>query len=151
MTERRKKAHSLDEKVEPSAASKRSSALNFAQIIGAKIKEQRVSQGMTQSSLGDLVNVSYQQMQKYESGRNVISAVLLYRVASALKTPISYFFQGIENNHTSKKGHNKASYITEKLKASEVSEILTVFSSINSSKLRRSLINTLNCISDVEK
>lgn len=52
--------------------------------------------GMTQQQLGEKVGIKFQQIQKYETGMNRISASRLWDIASALDVPISYFFDGIE-------------------------------------------------------
>ena len=51
--------------------------------------------GLSQTDLAGRMNVSYQQVQKYESGNNAVSASRLYQLAQALDVPIAYFFQGL--------------------------------------------------------
>ncbi|MEO0363715.1 MAG: helix-turn-helix transcriptional regulator, partial [Pseudomonadota bacterium] len=51
--------------------------------------------GMTQQQLGEKVGIKFQQIQKYETGMNRISASRLWDIASALKVDISYFFEGL--------------------------------------------------------
>lgn len=50
---------------------------------------------MSQMKLGDALGLTFQQVQKYENGKNRISAATLYKVASILQTPVSFFFQGL--------------------------------------------------------
>ncbi len=52
--------------------------------------------GMTQRQLGDKVGIKFQQIQKYESGANRISASRMWEIAGAMGVPMSYFFEGIE-------------------------------------------------------
>ena len=52
--------------------------------------------GMTQQQLGDIVGIKFQQIQKYETGMNRISASRLWDIAQALDVPISFFFEGFE-------------------------------------------------------
>lgn len=70
-------------------------------IIGMKIHELRIAMGLSRQQLADKINVTHQQLQKYEKGTNRISAGRLAAIARALKKPISYFFDGIENNNYS--------------------------------------------------
>jgi transcriptional regulator with XRE-family HTH domain len=49
---------------------------------------------MSQEKLGDLVGVTFQQIQKYENGSNRISAGRLYQVSAVLELPIMFFFEG---------------------------------------------------------
>jgi transcriptional regulator with XRE-family HTH domain len=52
--------------------------------------------GMTQQQLGEKVGIKFQQIQKYETGMNRISASRLWDIAKALDVPINYFFEGID-------------------------------------------------------
>ncbi|WAJ26825.1 helix-turn-helix domain-containing protein [Antarcticirhabdus aurantiaca] len=60
--------------------------------LATRIREARISKGLTQSALADEIGVTYQQYQKYESGQNRITAARLFRLARALDLPISRFF-----------------------------------------------------------
>jgi transcriptional regulator with XRE-family HTH domain len=52
--------------------------------------------GMTQQQLGDIVGIKFQQIQKYETGMNRISASRLWDIAQALDVSISFFFEGFD-------------------------------------------------------
>ena len=65
-------------------------------IVGARIKQRRLELGMTQTELADLIEVRFQQVQKYENGQNRVAASRLWRIASALDVAVNYFFDGIE-------------------------------------------------------
>lgn len=60
--------------------------------IGKRIRELRQLRGMTQAELGDLTDVKFQQIQKYETGMNRVSGSRLWEIAGALKVEPSYFF-----------------------------------------------------------
>ena len=62
--------------------------------VGERIRERRAGLGLTQEDLGGTLQISYQQIQKYETGANRISAGRLFEIASALDVGISYFFDG---------------------------------------------------------
>ncbi len=61
-------------------------------IVGQKLRELRTQQGMTQQDLAAVLDLSYQQVQKYESGTNRISAGKLYFFAKALGAKVSDFY-----------------------------------------------------------
>ncbi|MFN3609391.1 MAG: helix-turn-helix domain-containing protein [Hyphomonas sp.] len=63
------------------------------QQVGEKIRELRISQNFTLSELGQELGISHQQLQKYETGTNRLSAGMLSSVARALRVPISELFQ----------------------------------------------------------
>lgn len=63
--------------------------------VGKRIRHRRWMLGMTQQQLGDAVGIKFQQIQKYETGMNRVSASRLWDIASALDTTISFFFEGL--------------------------------------------------------
>lgn len=64
--------------------------------VGNRVRQRRRLLGMTQQRLADAVRIRFQQIQKYESGANRISASRLWTLARALDVPISYFFEGVD-------------------------------------------------------
>jgi transcriptional regulator with XRE-family HTH domain len=62
------------------------------QHVGAKVRSYRLLAGVSQDRLGESLGVSFQQVQKYESGANRISASRLKQIAVALDAPVSAFF-----------------------------------------------------------
>ncbi|MEM7619991.1 MAG: helix-turn-helix transcriptional regulator [Pseudomonadota bacterium] len=65
--------------------------------LGAQLRLLRRLKGLSQVQLGQALNVTFQQIQKYEKGRNRIAAGNLYRISKILDTPFSAFFQGFED------------------------------------------------------
>lgn len=64
-------------------------------IVGKRINALRRARGLTQTQLAKAAGVRFQQIQKYESGANRVSASRLWAIAHALDTEILYFFQGV--------------------------------------------------------
>ena len=64
--------------------------------VGMRARHRRWMVGMTQQQLGEKVGIKFQQIQKYETGMNRISASRLWDIARALDVPISFFFEGLE-------------------------------------------------------
>lgn len=60
--------------------------------IGSLLRIRRITLGLTQENLANAVDVSIQQIQKYEKGTNRIAGSKLYKLAHFLKVPIKYFF-----------------------------------------------------------
>lgn len=63
--------------------------------IGKRVRALRLQRGMTQVKLGALLDVTFQQVQKYENGANRISAGRLQRIADIFEVPITFFYTGI--------------------------------------------------------
>jgi transcriptional regulator with XRE-family HTH domain len=64
--------------------------------VGKRIRHRRWTIGMTQQQLAERVGIKFQQVQKYETGMNRVSASRLWDIATSLSVPISYFFEGME-------------------------------------------------------
>jgi transcriptional regulator with XRE-family HTH domain len=80
------------------ASSRRSTSRSqdIDRYVGARIRERRIMLGLTQQQLADLIGVTYQQAHKYERGINRVSAGRLFEVSQVLSVPVSYFFDGLE-------------------------------------------------------
>ncbi len=63
--------------------------------VGARVRMRRTLLGMTQSDLGELLGLTFQQVQKYENGANRIGSGRLYDLARVLDLPIEHFFEDI--------------------------------------------------------
>lgn len=70
--------------------------INIDRVIGRRIKARRVSLGMTMPDLAKKIEVTHQQVQKYENGTNRISAGRLYAIGQALNVQVSFFFDDVE-------------------------------------------------------
>ena len=66
--------------------------------VGKRIRHRRWMIGMTQQQLGDKVGIKFQQIQKYETGMNRVSASRLWDIADTLGVTISFFFEGLDEN-----------------------------------------------------
>lgn len=65
--------------------------------VGKRIRQRRWLTGMTQQKLAELVGIKFQQIQKYETGANRVSASRLWDIADALGVPVSFFFEGLKD------------------------------------------------------
>ncbi|MCA1935920.1 MULTISPECIES: helix-turn-helix domain-containing protein [Asticcacaulis] len=68
--------------------------------LGKRLRRRRRLLGLTQQQLALAVGIRFQQIQKYECGANRISAARLFQLAKALETPVTYFYDGLEDNTT---------------------------------------------------
>ena len=66
---------------------------NFNTHLGKKLRMRRLSLGLTQSKVAKAINVTFQQIQKYEKGTNGVSSSRLIQLAQFLKVPITYFYE----------------------------------------------------------
>lgn len=63
--------------------------------VGLRIRMRRKEIGVSQERLGEIIGLTFQQVQKYERAANRISASKLWEVAQALGVPVSYFYEGL--------------------------------------------------------
>ncbi len=66
---------------------------NFNRHLGSKLRMRRLALGLTQTKVANAINVTFQQIQKYEKGTNGISSLRLMQLANFLKIPVLYFFE----------------------------------------------------------
>ena len=87
---------------------------NFNKHLGNKLKIRRLALGLTQTKVAKAINVTFQQIQKYEKGTNGVSSIRLLQLSNYLKVPINYFFEDypdyLINVEKSKEGHININY-----------------------------------------
>ncbi len=64
--------------------------------IGKRLREARLAKSMSQGALGDALGISFQQVQKYETGANRIGASRLWEIAKQLEVPVDFLFDGLD-------------------------------------------------------
>ena len=81
---------------------------NFNIHLGKKLRMRRLSLGLTQTKVAQAINVTFQQIQKYEKGTNGVSSSRLIQLSGFLKVPITYFFEDYtDSNNTENSGKNE--------------------------------------------
>ena len=87
---------------------------NFNKHLGNKLKLRRLALGLTQTKVAKAINVTFQQIQKYEKGTNGVSSIRLLQLANYLKVPVNYFFEDFSeysiNLEKSNEGHIHINY-----------------------------------------
>jgi transcriptional regulator with XRE-family HTH domain len=87
---------------------------NFNKHLGNKLKLRRLALGLTQTKVANAINVTFQQIQKYEKGTNGVSSIRLLQLANYLKIPVNYFFEDFSeyliNLERSQEGHININY-----------------------------------------
>ncbi len=114
--------------------------------LGQRVRSRRLEIGMSQERLAELLGVTFQQVQKYEKGVNRIAASRLYDIATSLEMPVARFFEGI----TGKAGVAESSrdYIDDALATPEGAQLMTLFASIRSQKVRRRVVELVKALTE---
>jgi len=81
---------------------------NFNKHLGNMLKTRRLALGLTQTKVAKAINVTFQQIQKYEKGINGVSSIRLLQLSNYLKIPINFFFDDYAEylNNTNKAAEN---------------------------------------------
>lgn len=124
--------------------------------VGHKLRARRILMGMTQQEMAEATNITFQQVQKYETGKNRTSASRLFQFARLLETSIDYFFEGLTLSD-SKIGiqpgfaENKQEAYTpaedDIMGQKETIELVRTYYSIPDDKLRRNFLKMLKQMS----
>ena len=108
--------------------------------VGGRVRVRRRLIHMTQETLADLIDVTFQQVQKYERGSNRISASKLFAIADSLEVPISYFFEGLDDTGEKAASEGFEYNIQSFLRTSEGLELARLFPRIARGPLRRRIL-----------
>ncbi len=111
--------------------------------VGARVRMRRMMLGMSQTKLGDALQLTFQQVQKYEKGTNRIGAGRLQHIASILQVPVEFFFEGAPNSHRPAHGKREAStpdYVSDFLASSTGLSLTKAFMRIKEPTLRRRIV-----------
>lgn len=90
--------------------------------VGERIRARRQELNLSQSRLGEVVGVTFQQVQKYERGGNRVGAGRLFRIASFLEVPVEYFYDGLDGTQTLSASATTGSGSAAKINVSVVAE-----------------------------
>jgi transcriptional regulator with XRE-family HTH domain len=118
--------------------------------VGNRVRLRRMLVGMSQERLGELLGLTFQQVQKYEKGVNRIGAGRLYQVAQILGVPINYFYEGvIEHSAESlRNGDTSTPPVMEFLSSGEGLQLTLAFMRIKDSKVRKRVIDLVKSLAE---
>ena len=114
--------------------------------VGKKIRHRRWLAGMTQQQLAQHVGIKFQQIQKYETGANRVSASRLWDISETLDVPVSLFFEGLEREQA--KETTKKAVASDLMGDKEALDLIRSYYSIPENQRRR-LFDLARELSDV--
>ncbi|WP_223424445.1 helix-turn-helix domain-containing protein [Tateyamaria pelophila] len=116
--------------------------------VGKRIRQRRWLIGMTQQKLADMVGIKFQQIQKYETGANRVSASRLWDIGEAMGVPVSFFFEGLNDGagHVAADGGTQAP--PDMLGDKEAMDLVRSYYAIPENQRRR-LFELARVLSDV--
>jgi transcriptional regulator with XRE-family HTH domain len=117
--------------------------------LGKKLKEIRTSLGISRDELGELVGIASQQIYKYETGKNRISASRLYEFSQILQKPFYSFLQKyeVDRDYYNFVGREESELLElEKRKHTESLKLVNSFNKIKNSNVRKGLVELVESI-----
>ena len=123
--------------------------------LGQRIRSRRTALKMSQMKLGDALGITFQQVQKYEQGKNRIAASRLYVLSQIMEVPIAFFYEGLANliaaqmsGEVAEGDQVKFSY--DVLKTPEGAELAKAFSQIKKKSVRRQVLELARTLAESE-
>jgi transcriptional regulator with XRE-family HTH domain len=117
--------------------------------VGNRVRIRRMLIGMSQEKLGEMLGLTFQQVQKYEKGVNRIGAGRLYDVSRILGVPIDYFYEGI---HAQPPGvaEDGAPPVMEFVSSGEGLQLSLAFMKIKDGKVRKRVLDLVKSLAEEE-
>ena len=114
---------------------------NFNRHLGSKLRMRRLALGLTQTKVAQAINVTFQQIQKYEKGTNGISSLRIMQLGKILNVPVLYFFEDYPEYSEVMKS-NKDNIVEEDLNYSFLAKLFSALSDKQKEKIFQILKNT---------
>jgi len=108
--------------------------------------------GMSQERLGEMLGLTFQQVQKYEKGINRIGAGRLFEVAAILGVPVSFFYEDVDGKAANTGGSTREEPppVMEFLSSGEGLQLSLAFMRIKDVKVRRRILDLVRSLADEE-
>jgi len=116
--------------------------------VGKRVRHRRWMVGMTQQQLAEKVGIKFQQIQKYETGMNRVSASRLWDISYALGVPVSFFFDGLSEAEDAAGASQETTLPSDILADKEALELVRSYYAIPENQRKR-LFELARVLSDV--
>ena len=119
--------------------------------VGHRVRLRRMLVGMSQERLGELLGLTFQQVQKYEKGVNRIGAGRLFEVAGILGVPISFFYEDVDGTPMAKGGFAEGAEpppVMEFVASGEGLQLSLAFMRIKDPKIRRKILDLVRSLAN---
>lgn len=117
-------------------------------FVGSRVRMRRKMLGFSQEKLGEMLGITFQQIQKYEKGTNRVGASRLQAMAQALDVPVAYFFPDQPSAQPGGMQEESATFMMDFVSTSEGLDLSRAFMGIRSAKVRRKLIELVRALAE---
>jgi transcriptional regulator with XRE-family HTH domain len=118
-------------------------ARDVDRYVGQRLREKRLCTGLSQANLAHQVNITFQQIQKYERGNNRISAGRLYEFSRVLEEPVAFFFTGLPGQSCTEVSADAQPILPSGPMTRETLEVVRLFFEIQDPRLRKQIKSLL--------
>lgn len=118
--------------------------------VGNRVRIRRMLIGISQERLGDLLGLTFQQVQKYEKGVNRIGAGRLFEVARILNVPVDFFYEGLNAITEGGLGEG-APPVMEFISSGEGLQLSLAFMKIKDAKVRKRVLDLVKSLAEEEE
>jgi len=140
-------ARQTDETRVAIAAKKQANPIDIQ--VGNRVRIRRMLIGMSQERLGDLLGLTFQQVQKYEKGVNRIGAGRLFEVSRILNVPVDFFYEGVSDAAS---GANEVdgAPVMDFVSSGEGLQLSLAFMKIKDAKVRKRVLDLVKSLAEEE-
>jgi transcriptional regulator with XRE-family HTH domain len=121
--------------------------------VGNRVRIRRMLIGMSQERLGDMLGLTFQQVQKYEKGVNRIGAGRLFEVARILNVPVDFFYEGVSAQLAGQPGTSELEGtppVMEFVSSGEGLQLSLAFMKIKDAKVRKRVLDLVKSLAEEE-
>ncbi len=117
--------------------------------VGNRVRIRRMLIGMSQERLGDLLGLTFQQVQKYEKGVNRIGAGRLFEVSRILNVPVDFFYEGV-NDAAPGANETDGAPVMDFVSSGEGLQLSLAFMKIKDAKVRKRVLDLVKSLAEEE-
>lgn len=125
--------------------------------VGSRVRLRRMLIGMSQEKLGELLGLTFQQVQKYEKGANRIGASRLYDISSILSVPVQYFFEDLPATKSQQlNGHgmsepDREPFVMDFVSSTEGLQLIRSYTKVTDPRVRKRILELVKSLGGEEE
>ena len=121
--------------------------------VGSRVRMRRMSIGMSQEKLGDMLGLTFQQVQKYEKGMNRISVARLIEITKILGVDVHFFLDGVTSTKSASgfAEDTPPTYVADMMSTPEGLQLVRNFTGIKNPKVRKSIVQLVASLASQEE
>jgi transcriptional regulator with XRE-family HTH domain len=125
--------------------------------VGSRVRLRRMLIGMSQEKLGELLGLTFQQVQKYEKGANRIGASRLFDISTILNVPVQYFFEelpnaaGVQYNGHGMSEPDREPFVMDFVSSTEGLQLIRAYTKVTDPRVRKRILELVKSLGGEEE